>query len=90
LPTKIEEKCVRVAVDGVPQESAYQFLPRIKILLKLDVSKYPSKDPPDIEIHGFFASFADIIVEQLKKRFDPGQTVLFDWFYFLKDEMFTD
>jgi len=60
------------------------------IVLRLDVSKYPSKDPPDIEIRGFFALYTDMIVEQLKKRFDPGCTVLFDWFCFIKDEMFID
>lgn len=59
-------------------------------MLRLDSSKYPSKDPPDIEIRGYFNHFASFIVDELRKRFDPGSTVLFDWYYLIKDEIFID
>lgn len=66
----------------------YEFLPRCVIVLRLDPATYPSKALPAIEVQGFFARYTDFVTGKLISRFEPGFQCLFDWYTFVKDELF--
>lgn len=71
-------------------------MPRVilKINLPLDDKKrnlkYPSRDAPYVQIEGYFAKKAYQIVTLLQERFEAGSQIIFDWFTFVKDELFAD
>jgi hypothetical protein len=90
LPSKIDGRLIRVAVGDELQHMQYEFLPRVLITLKLDPEVYPSKSAPEITITGFYQLYHSFILDNLNKRFEPGFTCLFDWFTYIKDELFFD
>lgn len=56
----------------------------------LNPASYPSRDPPGIELQGFFENFRDFITTRLTARFEPGFPCVFDWYTYVKDELFFD
>lgn len=72
------------------KEVEYEIIPRLVLKLRLDPDKYPSKDPPEIEISGFFKHREELILKKLRERFEPGFGCIFDFYLYAKDEMFVD
>ena len=57
--------------------------------LSLNAKTYPSKEPPEIFIRGFWNNKAYTITCRLIERFQAGYPVVYDWYAFCQNELFT-
>ena len=54
------------------------------------MTRYPSKESPSFVIEGFFIKKGFQISKDLADKFDHGMQIIYEWFTYIKDELFSD
>ena len=87
VPSQLENQFILAKLKDNDDSVKAPFFPRLILKITLDPKTYPSKDPPKVEVLGFFRPYTYFFVSKLHQRFEVGYTVLFDWFTYAKNEL---
>jgi hypothetical protein len=64
-------------------------LPLLRLKINL-TNGYPTLNAPAVHVEGFYKKYEAILIEKLHERWQPETLVLYDWYSFCENDMFSE